>query len=131
MSMELNVVKFKHKNGRLDADYSAGREGVLVTEFLNGLISEEFISEFSAFEEGEEIIYREILEDDIPKLSEKTDEKMNSLLFSFEEALGKSKKEELWNNIKDIILLDQLLKRFLIECNSSDSSDDTIKFLIH
>lgn len=128
MSMYLSVAKFEIQNEKLDADYSNISKDVAVTDFLNSLIFEDYISSFSAFEEDEEIKYSEISNKYISKLSGELDEIIDGLLSDLIKTSGISKREEITAKIQDIILLNRLIKIFLLNHVLNDSS--TIKILI-
>ncbi|WP_322044701.1 hypothetical protein [Paraburkholderia sp. J67] len=128
MSMNLSVAKFETREGKLNSDYSNLSKEVIVTDFLDSLISEKFVSSFQAFEDDEGLEYREISTTHIIELSEKVDHIEDKLLSDLENASGKSKREELISNIRDITLLNMLIKIFLINDGMTDSRN--IKLLI-
>lgn len=129
MSMYLSIAKFKNVEGKLDANYSTVSEKeVNVTTFINSLIPEKYISEFIVFEDNEELKYREIPNKYLTNLSKEIDNKTDTLLSELASSLGSSKRQEITSNIKDIFLLNYLIKTFMI--NSHINNSNHIKFLI-
>ncbi|MCR9916535.1 hypothetical protein NB550_03490, partial [Vibrio parahaemolyticus] len=104
MSMYISVSKFKEKDGRLNADYSTISKEVVVTEFLDSLISEKYISYFTAFEDDEELEYREITKECIIEMSKEIDNIADGLFSELKNTSGKSKREEIILKIRDVNL---------------------------
>ena len=128
MSMSLNVALFQSEDEKLQAEYSDLSKNINVTEFLNSFISEDYISEFTVFEEDEEIVYREINSKFIDELSRKSDEIEDALFVELREISGKTKREESINKIQDLTLLNRLIKIYLLSLKSNKSN--LVKILI-
>ncbi|WP_320034372.1 hypothetical protein [Halarcobacter sp.] len=114
MSMTLSVVEFKKENGQLQANYISHSKDVIVTEYINSFISEEYISEFSVFEDDEEVIYRELDLTSVKSLSPEVDKKEDNLLTELKKTSGKSMRDEILNNLQDIVCLNRLIKQLLL-----------------
>lgn len=129
MSMKFVLAQFREDGGKLSADYSSIGEEVSVTEFLDGLIALEIFTDFNAFEEDEEVTYREIESKSIDLLSPQLDEKSNNLLSEIRKTSGAGKRNELVDNLQDIIYLSRLCKEFY-RINSSTNTDAKTKLII-
>lgn len=129
MSMKFVLAQFREDGGKLSADYSSIGEEVSVTEFLDGLISLEIFKDFNAFEEDEEVTYREIESKSIDLLSPQLDEKSNNLLSEIRKTSGADKRNELVDNLQDIICLSRLFKEFY-RINASTNTDAKTKLII-
>lgn len=114
MSMTLSVVEFKNEHGQLQADYESLSKDVVVTEYLNSIISEEYMSELSVFENGEEVFYREINLASIKQLSPILDEYEDSLFIELIKTSGKNKRSEIIDNLRDLSCLNRLVKKILL-----------------
>lgn len=128
MSMYISISEFKEKENKLDSDYSTISKEVVVTEFLDSLISEKYISYFTAFEDGEKLEYREIMKEHIPVISKEIDDIADTLFSELKNTSGNSRKEEIFSKIRDINLFNQLIKIYLL--NNCTSSSTTVKILI-
>ena len=124
--MSIIVGELKSLDDKYSADYiKIGNEEVIVTSFLNEFLSSS-VTEFKAYEEDEEVIYKEIKEEDIDELSNKANDIIMDMLI-------KSKQEP--NNIQDqlinnIIDLTKLKNIFLIFYKSCANCHDAIKILV-
>ncbi|EGR2715002.1 hypothetical protein DUG80_24380 [Vibrio parahaemolyticus] len=128
MSMYINVSEFKIKDNKLDANYTELSREIVVTEFLNDLLIGKYISLFSAFEEGEVLEYKEITKKNIASLSKEIDRLSDELFVDLQNALGKSKKEEIVSKLRDVTLINQLIKVFLLNGGLDTSSN--VKIII-
>jgi hypothetical protein len=129
MSMKFVLTQFREDGGKLLADYSSIGEEVSVTEFLDGVIALEFFTDFNAFEEDEEVTYKEIEPKSIDVLSSQLDEKSNDLLNEIRKTSGAGRRNELVDNLQDIICLSRLCKEFY-KINSSTNTDAKTKLII-
>lgn len=129
MTMKFVLAQFREDGGKLSADYSSIGEEVSVTEFLDGLISLEIVTNFNAFEEDEEVIYREIESKSIDLLLPQLDEKSTNLLSEIRKTSGAGKRNELVDNLLDIMCLSRLCKEFY-RINSSTNTDAKTKLII-
>ncbi|AZK62343.1 MULTISPECIES: hypothetical protein [Pectobacterium] len=128
MGMSLSIAKFKWRGDKLDANYKELSQEVVVTDFMDSIISEKYISFFIVFEGDEEVKYREISKESLRRFSEEIDAKVDNLLIDLEQVSGKSRKEETTLEIRSIFLLNKLIKEFLF--NQCTDSTCVIKFLI-
>ncbi|PWF62544.1 hypothetical protein CBX96_15765 [Shewanella sp. BC20] len=128
MSMCLTVSDFKIQGENLDSNYSELSREVNVTGYLDSLLSEKYISLFSAYEEDEELEYREISKENVSILSEEIDKLTDDLFDELNSTAGRSKREEIVSKLRDITLLNQLIKVFLLRGGLASSSN--IKLLI-
>ncbi|HAI9333738.1 TPA: hypothetical protein HLC05_001891, partial [Escherichia coli] len=60
MGMSLSIAKFEWQGDKLDANYKELSQEVVVTDFVDSIISEKYISFFIVFEGDEKVKYREI-----------------------------------------------------------------------
>lgn len=128
MGMSLSIAKFECQGDKLDANYKELSQEVVVTDFVDSIISEKYISFFIVFEGDEKVKYREISKESLYKLSEEIDAKVDNLLIGLEQVSGKSRREETTSKIRSIILINKLIKEFLF--NQCADSTYVIKFLI-
>lgn len=128
MSMCLTVSNFISQDEKLDSNYTELSREVNVTEFLDTLLSDKYISLFSAHEEDEEIEYREVSKNKILILSEEIDKLSDDLFGELYSTSGKSKREEIVSKLRDITLLNQLIKVFLL--NGGLATHGNIKLLV-
>ncbi|HAX1978427.1 TPA: hypothetical protein JW675_004972, partial [Escherichia coli] len=94
MGMSLSIAKFEWQGDKLDANYKELSQEVVVTDFVDSIISEKYISFFIVFEGDEKVKYREISKESLYKLSEEIDAKVDNLLNDLEQVSGKSRREE-------------------------------------
>ena len=128
MGMSLSIAKFEWQGDKLDANYKELSQEVVVTDFVDSIISEKYISFFIVFEGDEKVKYREISKESLYKLSEEIDAKVDNLLNDLEQVSGKSRREETTSKIRSIILINKLIKKFLF--HQCADSTYVIKFLI-
>ncbi|MCU6387192.1 hypothetical protein [Enterobacter quasiroggenkampii] len=128
MGMSLSIAKFEWQGDKLDANYKELSQEVVVTDFVDSIISEKYISFFIVFEDDEKVKYREVSKESLYKLSEEIDAKVDNLLNDLEQVSGKSRREETTSKIRSIILINKLIKEFLF--NQCADSTYVIKFLI-
>ncbi|HDN2673081.1 TPA: hypothetical protein ACGQVR_002288 [Klebsiella michiganensis] len=128
MGMSLSIAKFERQGDKLDANYKELSQEVAVTDFVDSIISEKYISFFVAFEVDEEVKYREVSKESLYRFSEEIDAKVGNLLIDLEQVSGKLRREETISEIRSIILINKLIKEFLF--NQCTDSTYVIKFLI-
>lgn len=126
MSMSVIVGNFNKIENRLSSEYESKSGEVVVTEYIDSLLSD-YVTEFEAFEDDESIVYKEINSASVIKISEVIDSKFDDLIEELEKTSGHTKKKELLTHIKDLHLINSLIKRFLI---LSPDSQCNIKLLI-
>ncbi len=129
MSMKFVLAQFREDGGKLSADYSSIGEDVNVTEFLDGLIPVDIIINFNAFEEDEKVTYREVESKSIDLLLPQLHEKANNLLSEIRKTSGTGKRNELVDNLQDILYLSRLFNEFY-RTNSSINIDAKTKLII-
>jgi len=113
MGMKIVVVSFEeNKDKNLSADYKSLSNEVVVTEFLNNFFKPEDTSDLDVYEEDEKISYRELKSSSIESVSEQVDKECKSLFDKIKQTLGSKAIKELLDNLKDIVYLNTLLKKF-------------------
>ncbi|MEZ9777643.1 hypothetical protein [Vibrio sp. 10N.261.54.A5] len=127
MSMCLLIAGFNSTGGKLDANYTALSERVYVNEFLNDLVSSDFIEEFIVFDEEDEYTYREI---DIDKLSDKLTEVSSSEDFLYSTIDGLKRAERLKSQALNLVLLNKIYQLSLAYYRASASKETTVKFIV-
>ncbi|QXC35585.1 hypothetical protein [Aeromonas sp. FDAARGOS 1407] len=128
MSMYISVSGFNMKDKKLDANYTELCREIVVTDFLNDLLTEKYISIFSAFEEDDVLEYKEVSKECVASLSEEIDKLSDDLFIKLNNTSGKSKKEEIVSKLRDITLLNQLIKVFLF--NGGLAASSHVKIII-
>ena len=128
MSMYISVSSFNMKDKKLDANYTELCREIVVTDFLNDILTEKYISIFSVFEDDEVLEYKEVSKECVADLSDKIDKLSDDLLIKLNNTSGKSKKEDIVSKLRDITLLNQLIKVFLF--NGGLAASSHIKIII-
>lgn len=128
MSMYISVSSFNMKDKKLDANYTELCREIVVTDFLNDILTEKYISIFSVFEDDEVLEYKEVSKECVADLSDEIDKLSDDLLIKLNNTSGKSKKEDIVSKLRDITLLNQLIKVFLF--NGGLAASSHIKIII-
>jgi len=128
MSMSVTLAKFKTSGNKLLADYSEIGSEVLLTEFLDHLISEFATNDLIVFEEEDEIIYRQFHKSTMPEITNTLERESFKLFSAARKAKGNEKIQEILNHIEDISRLNTLITRYYL--NSSIYINETFKLLI-
>jgi len=129
MSMTCALARFLEEDERLSADYSLESKEINVTEFLDEFLSSDYIDDFKAFEEDEEVTYKEIDLDSINSLSPMLDAKSTELLCAIKSTSGAGKRNELVDNLNDIVCLNQLIKKYY-SIKLLSSEDGKLKLIV-
>ena len=122
MTMSIILAELETVDKKLSANYKELSEGILVTDYINSILT---LSEFKAYEDDEEIIYSELTTknmDDLIKVIKK------KIILSTDRIIVSEPKDEIKNNILDLFKLYGILLNFYkISCLKSKN---TLKVLV-
>lgn len=134
MSMSMVVGELKtNQNNQLDADYKELSNKIIITEYMDEVVTE-FLDEIKVYEEVDEneygeIIYKTFFSLNLEKMSEKIDELSSKLFQDFYDIKGKKEQRVIVEKLENLNKIDYLLKKMLIE-KSKDTSNKEILILI-
>lgn len=126
--MSVILAKFKTSGDKLLADYSQIGSEVLLTEFLDRLISESATDDLIVYEEEEEVTYKQLHKSTVPDIINILEQELSTLFSVARKAKGSEKTQEVLNHIEDISRLNILITRYYL--NSSVNINETFKLLI-
>lgn len=128
VSMSIIVGRFQSNGESLLANYTTLSREVVLTEFLERLISTLTTEDLTVFEETEEITYRQIHKINIIKIIDLLETALYDTTEQLTKTKGESKRKELSEHIEDISKLGILINRYLTALIAD--SEKHIKLLI-